>query len=204
MVLASIVRGNGRERTAARQRPIRTAESAWKAPSARSPPTPRSRTESTRPLPRKGMAAWTRHWAGWTYSQEWWRQELFKPRTVDEMMDILMRYWSAKDANNLISQARTWRHNNVCGSRVDALVPWCRSRRVCTWRHVAPHAVFRINRCGATAARREDLQPTAWLARRQFGQQGPRRRLHPVFARARAGRTPVNRRQPRAAGRRRS
>jgi homoserine O-acetyltransferase len=29
------------------------------------------------------------------------------------MMDIFQQYWSGKDANNLISQARTWQHNNV-------------------------------------------------------------------------------------------
>lgn len=66
--------------------------------------------------PQKGIMAWTRHWAGWTYSPEWWRRELFEPRTVDEMMDSLTRYWSAKDPNSLISQARTWQRHNVGGT----------------------------------------------------------------------------------------
>src|SRR3954469_786924 len=30
--------------------------------------------------PVKGLGAWSRHWAGWVFSQEWWRRELFKPR----------------------------------------------------------------------------------------------------------------------------
>jgi homoserine O-acetyltransferase len=65
--------------------------------------------------PRKGLAAWSRHWAGWVFSQEWWRRELFKPRWagVDAVLDERTGRDAVRDANNLISQARTWQRHNV-------------------------------------------------------------------------------------------
>ena len=65
--------------------------------------------------PKKGLAAWSQHWAAWVYSQEWWRRELFKPRwkSVDELIAQRTLADSARDANNLISQARTWQRHNV-------------------------------------------------------------------------------------------
>ena len=63
----------------------------------------------------KGLAAWSRHWAGWVFSQEWWRRELFKPRwaSVDAVLDERTGRDAVRDANNLISQARTWQRHNV-------------------------------------------------------------------------------------------
>ena len=65
--------------------------------------------------PVKGLTAWSRHWAGWVWSQEWWRRELFKPQfnTVDEVLASRAARDTARDANNLISQARTWQRHNV-------------------------------------------------------------------------------------------
>jgi homoserine O-acetyltransferase/O-succinyltransferase len=65
--------------------------------------------------PRKGLAAWSRHWAGWVFSQEWWRRELFKPRwsSVDAVLEDRTNRDAVRDANNLISQARTWQRHNV-------------------------------------------------------------------------------------------
>jgi homoserine O-acetyltransferase len=65
--------------------------------------------------PKKGLAAWSRHWAGWVWSQEWWRRELFKPQwsTVDEVLASRTARDAVRDPNNLISQARTWQHHNV-------------------------------------------------------------------------------------------
>ena len=65
--------------------------------------------------PVKGLAAWSRHWAGWVWSQEWWRRELFKPqwKTVDEVLANRTARDAVRDANNLISQARTWQRHNV-------------------------------------------------------------------------------------------
>ena len=68
--------------------------------------------------PSKGLAAWSTHWAGWVWSQEWWRRELFKPQfaTVDEVLASRIARDGVRDANNLISQARTWQRHNVGGS----------------------------------------------------------------------------------------
>lgn len=65
--------------------------------------------------PNKGLAAWSRHSAAWLFSQEWWRLELFKPRwqSVEDVVEWRIVVDSARDANNLISQARTWQWNNV-------------------------------------------------------------------------------------------
>jgi homoserine O-acetyltransferase len=65
--------------------------------------------------PKKGLAAWSRHWAGWVWSQEWWRRELFKPQwpTVDEVLASRIARDAVRDPNNLISQARTWQRHNV-------------------------------------------------------------------------------------------
>jgi len=65
--------------------------------------------------PLKGLTAWSRHWAGWVFSQEWWRRELFKPRwpSVDAVLDERTGRDAVRDANNLISQARTWQRHNV-------------------------------------------------------------------------------------------
>jgi homoserine O-acetyltransferase len=65
--------------------------------------------------PIKGLTAWSRHWAGWVWSQEWWRRELFKPqfKTVDEVLASRAARDTARDANNLIAQARTWQRHDV-------------------------------------------------------------------------------------------
>jgi homoserine O-acetyltransferase len=65
--------------------------------------------------PRKGLAAWSRHWAGWVFSQEWWRRELFKPRwpSVEAVIEERAGRDAVRDANNLIAQARTWQRHNV-------------------------------------------------------------------------------------------
>lgn len=65
--------------------------------------------------PVKGLAAWSTHWAGWVWSQEWWRRELFKPqfKTVDEVLASRIQRDAVRDVNNLIAQARTWQHHDI-------------------------------------------------------------------------------------------
>ena len=65
--------------------------------------------------PIKGLTAWSRHWAGWVWSQEWWRRELFRPQamTVDDVPAARLARDIIRDPNNLISQARTWQRHNV-------------------------------------------------------------------------------------------
>lgn len=72
--------------------------------------------------PRKGLEAFAVVWTGWLFSQEWWRQELWKrnakPGTTFEQ--VLANYRSnflpGADANNLIAQMRTWEHHDVGGT----------------------------------------------------------------------------------------
>jgi homoserine O-acetyltransferase len=69
--------------------------------------------------PAKGLSAFGMVWAGWLYSQEWWRQELWKtnspPGTTFEQVVNRFRtsFIPGADANNLISQCRTWESNDV-------------------------------------------------------------------------------------------
>jgi homoserine O-acetyltransferase len=65
--------------------------------------------------PTKGLAAWSRHWAGWVWSQEWWRRDLYKPQwaTIDDAIAARIARDAVRDANNLIAQARTWQRHNV-------------------------------------------------------------------------------------------
>ncbi len=67
--------------------------------------------------PSTGLAAFGMVWAGWLYSQEWWRKELWRTAsapgtTFDQYMFSFRKRFSA-DANNYILQARTWESNNV-------------------------------------------------------------------------------------------
>jgi homoserine O-acetyltransferase len=63
--------------------------------------------------PKKGFAAWGLHWATWVLSQEWWRRELYKPMTAEQMVNQITAGLSARDANDYIAQARTWQRHNV-------------------------------------------------------------------------------------------
>ena len=67
--------------------------------------------------PIKGLKAGARHWAGWGFSQEWYRRELYNQFGHQTVEDHLLKFWEpffgSMDANNLISQAVTWQKNNV-------------------------------------------------------------------------------------------
>lgn len=67
--------------------------------------------------PAKGLKAAGRHWAGWGFSQEWYRRELFRQFGHQTVEEHLAKFWEAfflsQDANDLIAQAVTWQGNNV-------------------------------------------------------------------------------------------
>ena len=69
--------------------------------------------------PQKGLSAFGMVWAGWLYSQEWWRKELWRTNTpagttFEQVLDrFRTRFIPGADANNLILQCRTWESNNV-------------------------------------------------------------------------------------------
>jgi homoserine O-acetyltransferase len=67
--------------------------------------------------PKAGLAAFGMVWAGWLYSQEWWRKELWRTSTppgttFDQFMHSFRQRFSA-DANNYILQAHTWEQHDV-------------------------------------------------------------------------------------------
>jgi len=67
--------------------------------------------------PAKGLEAFGMVWAGWLYSQEWWRQELWRTNTpagttFDQAWQAFRKRFSA-DANDYILQARTWQRHDV-------------------------------------------------------------------------------------------
>jgi homoserine O-acetyltransferase len=67
--------------------------------------------------PEKGIAAFGLVWAGWLYSQEWWRKELWRtvspPGTTFEKAVESFRTRFANDANDLILQCRTWQKHDI-------------------------------------------------------------------------------------------
>ena len=70
--------------------------------------------------PKAGLEAFGMVWAGWLYSQEWWRRELWRtntpPGTTFEQVVQTMRTRFNADANNYILQARTWQRHDVGGT----------------------------------------------------------------------------------------
>ena len=69
--------------------------------------------------PKKGLEAFGMVWAGWLYSQEWWRRELWKANapagtTLEQyMQNFRTNFIPGADANDLILQARTWERHDV-------------------------------------------------------------------------------------------
>jgi homoserine O-acetyltransferase len=70
--------------------------------------------------PARGMEAFGMVWAGWLYSQEWWRRELWRSPTVTTLEQAMARFRTrfipGADANNLILQCRTWEKHDVGGT----------------------------------------------------------------------------------------
>ncbi len=73
--------------------------------------------------PQKGIEAFGMVWAGWLYSQEWWRRELWRTNTpagttFEQVVDrFRKRFIPGADANDLILQMRTWESNDVGATR---------------------------------------------------------------------------------------
>jgi homoserine O-acetyltransferase/O-succinyltransferase len=68
--------------------------------------------------PAKGLEAFGMVWAGWLYSQEWWRRELWKTTvpagtTLEQYMNRFRNFIPGADANDMILQARTWQRHDV-------------------------------------------------------------------------------------------
>lgn len=69
--------------------------------------------------PARGIRATALVWLGWLYSQEWWRQELWRTgnppgTTFQQAVDqATAEFFDGDDANNLILQMRSWQQHDV-------------------------------------------------------------------------------------------
>ena len=69
--------------------------------------------------PVRGLGAFGMVWAGWLYSQEWWRKELWKTTspsgtTFDQVVGRFRNgFIPGADANDLILQCRTWEKHDI-------------------------------------------------------------------------------------------
>jgi homoserine O-acetyltransferase/O-succinyltransferase len=69
--------------------------------------------------PTKGVEAFALIWTAWLYSQEWWRDELWregaKPGTTFEstLQEYKTNFIPGGDANDIILQMRTWERHDV-------------------------------------------------------------------------------------------
>ena len=68
--------------------------------------------------PKRGLEAFGMVWAGWLYSQEWWRRELWRTTvpagtTLQQYMQRFRNFIPGADANDMILQARTWQRHDV-------------------------------------------------------------------------------------------
>lgn len=69
--------------------------------------------------PARGLETFGMVWAGWLFSQEWWRKELWKTGvgvTLDSVMVRFHHFIPGADANDLILQCRTWERHDVGGT----------------------------------------------------------------------------------------
>ncbi|HWF73917.1 MAG TPA: alpha/beta fold hydrolase [Solirubrobacteraceae bacterium] len=81
-----------------------TADAAWAGGAYREPP-------------ERGLRAIGRAWAGWGFSQAFYRAEMFRELGYISLEDFLVRYWEglymARDANNILTMLATWRSADV-------------------------------------------------------------------------------------------
>ncbi|MEO1207498.1 MAG: alpha/beta fold hydrolase [Pseudomonadota bacterium] len=67
--------------------------------------------------PSAGLRATGRIYAGWAYSQAWYRARLYRELGYDTLDAFLVEYWDAlfekRDANNIMSMTWTWIQNDI-------------------------------------------------------------------------------------------
>jgi hypothetical protein len=69
--------------------------------------------------PKKGLEAFGLVWAGWLFSQEWWRRELWREEgkrgtTFEQVLNSFRtNFIPGADANDLILQMRTWEKHDI-------------------------------------------------------------------------------------------
>jgi homoserine O-acetyltransferase/O-succinyltransferase len=72
--------------------------------------------------PLGGLRAVGRIYAGWAYSQDWYRAKGYQSLGFDTLDDYLTGYWDAlyeqRDANNIMAMSWTWIHNDISANEV--------------------------------------------------------------------------------------
>jgi homoserine O-acetyltransferase len=71
--------------------------------------------------PMKGLLAFGRVYAGWLFSQRFFRDELYKNiglASVEDVVRLTQRYFLACDANDLLAMARTWYSGDISANPV--------------------------------------------------------------------------------------
>jgi len=67
--------------------------------------------------PDKGLRAFARVYAGWGFSQPFYKQELWRQIGFSSLEDFLIGFWERRflrrDANNLLTMLRAWQLNDV-------------------------------------------------------------------------------------------
>jgi homoserine O-acetyltransferase/O-succinyltransferase len=70
--------------------------------------------------PVRGLRAMARVYAGWGFSQAFYRQRLYEALGFGSVDEVLTGFWEARylrrDANNLLSMLRTWQLNDVAAT----------------------------------------------------------------------------------------
>jgi homoserine O-acetyltransferase/O-succinyltransferase len=72
--------------------------------------------------PLGGLRAVGRIYAGWAYSQDWYRAKGYQTLGFETLDDYLVGYWDAlyeqRDANNIMAMTWTWIHNDISANAV--------------------------------------------------------------------------------------
>src|SRR5262249_27990366 len=67
--------------------------------------------------PVKGLRAFAHGYAGWAFSQPFYKQELYRQLGFGSLEEFLTGFWEKRylrrDANNLLSMLRTWQLNDL-------------------------------------------------------------------------------------------
>lgn len=67
--------------------------------------------------PIQGLRALSRVYAGWGFSQAFYKQELYRQMGFRSLEEVITGFWERRymrrDANNLLSMLRTWQLNDL-------------------------------------------------------------------------------------------
>jgi len=72
--------------------------------------------------PKKGLRAMARVYAGWGYSQPFYKQEKWRQLGFNSLEDFLVGFWEGfflqRDANNMLSMLWTWQHADISDNHI--------------------------------------------------------------------------------------